>query len=194
MTVVFEVLSPGNTPMEMADKQDFYERHGVEEYYVFDPEKMALHMYLRQGEVLRRVRHLKDFVSPRLGIRFDLTGDEMVVFGPDGQRFLSFEELKTAQARAEARADQAEQRADQAQAHVERAEARADQAEARAEEAEARADQAEKRAANAEATTAKAELLRKRLAELSRKARRGQASPEELAELERLEANGTSNS
>src|SRR5262245_15861699 len=30
LTVVFEVLSPGNTPPEMIDKLAFYEEHGVE--------------------------------------------------------------------------------------------------------------------------------------------------------------------
>jgi Uma2 family endonuclease len=35
LTVVFEVLSPGNTFMEMDDKLVFYEEHGVEEYYVY---------------------------------------------------------------------------------------------------------------------------------------------------------------
>jgi hypothetical protein len=39
-----------------------------------------------------------------LKIGFDLSGPEMVVFGPDGQRFLTFEELA-------AQRDQAEQRA-----------------------------------------------------------------------------------
>ncbi len=32
--VVFEVLSPGNTPKEMTDKLRFYQRFGVEEYDV----------------------------------------------------------------------------------------------------------------------------------------------------------------
>jgi len=39
--VVFEVLSPSNTQQEMADKRAFYEEHGVEEYYVYDPDRTA---------------------------------------------------------------------------------------------------------------------------------------------------------
>jgi Uma2 family endonuclease len=35
--VVFEVLSPGNRPGEMEARFAFYERYGVEEYYVIDP-------------------------------------------------------------------------------------------------------------------------------------------------------------
>ncbi len=145
VTVVFEVLSPGNTVREMLNKHLFYEEHGVEEYYVYDPDDDSLFVYVRRGDVLARVRKANGFVSPRLGIRFDLSGPEMVVYGPDGRRFLTFEELTAAHDREKQRADQAEQRA----------------------------GQAERRAA--------------RLAELSRKVRRQQASPEELAELERLE-------
>ena len=78
------------------------------------------------------------FVSPRLGIRFDLTGEEMRVFFPDGRPFLSFEELEAERLRQEKRAQNAEQ-------------------------------------------------LAKRLTHLSRKARLGQASPEELKELDLLE-------
>jgi Uma2 family endonuclease len=129
--VAFEVLSPSNTYMEMTDKHLFYEDHGVEEYYVYDPDANRLNVYLRKGDMLRPVRPVNGFVSPRLGIRFDLTGPEMVVFGPDRNRFLSFEELT------------------------------------------ALLEQSQRRAA--------------RMAELGRKARRQQATPEELQELERLE-------
>jgi Uma2 family endonuclease len=152
MTVVFEVLSPSNTVPEMADKLAFYDEHGAEEYYIYDPDTNRLLVYVRQGVVLRRVWEAHGHVSPRLGIRFDLSGPEMVVYRPDGSRFLTFEELKAAQELAEFQRDQAVQRADHAQQ---------------------RADQAERRAA--------------RLAELGRKARKGQATPEELQELERLE-------
>jgi Uma2 family endonuclease len=153
--VVFEVLSPGNTANEMADKLAFYDEHGVEEYYIYDPDGNRLHAYLRGKEALRRVRFATAFASPRLGIRFDMSGPELVVFRPDGERFLTFDEL-------------------QAERDRERQQRRA--AEQRSAQAEQRAAQAEQRAA--------------RLAELSRKARRQQATPEEIAELERLEQGG----
>src|SRR5579884_3722400 len=152
VTVVFEVLSPGNTWMEMDDKQAFYEEHGVEEYYVYDPDRHQLKVFVRRGDVLRRVRPVDGYVSPRLGIRFDMSGKELVVTGPDGRRFLTFPEVEAARRQAEQRAEEERRRAgDERQ----------------------RAEQAERRAA--------------RLAELSRKARRGQASAEELQELDRLE-------
>src|SRR5262245_6809564 len=60
MTVVFEVLSPGNDVWEMDDKLDFYETYGVEEYYLFDPDNNRLKIFLRKGEVLRRIHPAHD--------------------------------------------------------------------------------------------------------------------------------------
>ena len=54
LTVVFEVLSPGNTGAEMMDKHAFYEEHGVEEYYVYDPDSNSLLVSVRHDGVLRR--------------------------------------------------------------------------------------------------------------------------------------------
>ena len=50
LTVVFEVLSPGNTYPEMDVKHAFYEEHGVEEYYVYDPESNPLSVFVRRGK------------------------------------------------------------------------------------------------------------------------------------------------
>jgi Uma2 family endonuclease len=158
-TVVFEVLSPSNTYKEMAKKLAFYDEYGVEEYYVYDPDENDLVVYTRGQLALRLIDHEGDYTSQRLGIRFDLSGPEMVVFYPDGRPFLSFEELDAERQRQHQRADKAEQRADKA---------------------EQRADKAEQRAA--------------RLAELSRKARRQQTTPQEIEELERLESEGSAGS
>src|SRR5437764_11644505 len=106
MTVVFEVLSPKNTVAEMNDKLEFYEEYGVEEYYVYDPESNRLYGYTRRGDMLIRVRPMDGFVSPRLGIRFDLSGPELVVRYPDGRPFRTFEELEDERERAEQRATQ----------------------------------------------------------------------------------------
>jgi Uma2 family endonuclease len=120
MTVVFEVLSPGNDALEMIDKQDFYELYGAEEFYIYDPESNRLNIYLRRGEMLRREYKADGFVSPRLGIRFDFSGPEMVIWRPDGQRFLTFEELKAAQEQAEKRAGEAERDRGQAEQQLAR--------------------------------------------------------------------------
>jgi Uma2 family endonuclease len=111
LTVVFEVLSPSNTIFEMADKQAFYDEHGVQEYYLYKPETNQLGGFERRGGVLAKIHQLNGFVSPRLGIRFDLSGPELVVRYPDGRPFVTFEELDAERVRAEQRAEQAEQRA-----------------------------------------------------------------------------------
>jgi Uma2 family endonuclease len=120
LTVVFEVLSPSNTVWEMADKLAFYDEHGVEEYYIYDPDNNQLAVYLRGREALRRIALTDRFASPRLGIRFDLSGQEMAVFYPDGRRFLSFEELDAERQRQQQRADNEQQRADKAERELAR--------------------------------------------------------------------------
>jgi hypothetical protein len=120
ITVVFEVYSPGNNWREMADKLAFYDEYGAEEYYVYDPDTDDLLVYIRGRAALRLVQFTDSFTSPRLGIRFDLTGDEMRVFYPDGKPFLSFEDLKELQERETARADAQAARADKAEARLAR--------------------------------------------------------------------------
>jgi hypothetical protein len=112
VTVAFEVLSPGNTVLEMADKFAFYEDHGVEEYYIYDPDNNRLQVFLRRGAVLARVRKTNGYASPRLGIRFDLSGPEMVVYYPDGRCFLTFEEIVAERVRADQRVEDIQRRAD----------------------------------------------------------------------------------
>ena len=53
--VVFEVLSPENRLGERARKAMFYEVHGVEEYYLFDPDHNQLDGFLRQGKLLEPI-------------------------------------------------------------------------------------------------------------------------------------------
>ena len=52
--VVFEILSPGNRAGEMAQKFEFYQRYGVEEYYVYDPDRGTLEGWRRAAATLRR--------------------------------------------------------------------------------------------------------------------------------------------
>ena len=69
--VVFEVMSPGNTAAEMTRKFRFYEQYGVEEYYLYDPDRGTLDGWIRRDGRLEDVRHMEGWISPRLGIRAD---------------------------------------------------------------------------------------------------------------------------
>ncbi len=120
MTVVFEVLSPSNSGSEMTDKLAFYDDHGVEEYYLYDPESNRLHGFVRRGDALLRVRQMNGFVSKRLGIRFDLSGPELIVRYPDGRPFLPFEEMEAERQKAEERAGKAVERARNAEERMAR--------------------------------------------------------------------------
>lgn len=90
--VVFEILSPGNRLSEMITKFQFYDRYGVEEYYVYDPDRVDLSGWQRQNGMLQEIVIMQGWVSPRLGIRYQL-GAELEIFLPTGQRFLSFQEV-----------------------------------------------------------------------------------------------------
>jgi Uma2 family endonuclease len=73
--VVFEILSPGNRLGEMLRKRDFYERFGVEEYYLYDPDRFDLTGWRRAAEGTGGLRVLETasaWTSPRLGIRFEV--------------------------------------------------------------------------------------------------------------------------
>jgi len=48
--LVVEILSPSNTAIEMQRKFNLYHEAGVREYWVVDGEKMALTVYLFEGE------------------------------------------------------------------------------------------------------------------------------------------------
>ena len=85
--VVFEVLSASNTEDELDAKLEFYERYGVEEYYVIDPAEHLVNAYVRRGARMNPVRKLMGFVSPRLGLRFEWIDGELIIIGKSGRRF-----------------------------------------------------------------------------------------------------------
>lgn len=92
--VVFVVLSPGNRAGEMMKKFQFYETHGAQEYYVYDPDRNTVEAYVRLSDRLVDVPEPDGWTSPLLKIRFDLSsGPELIIRNPDGKPFLTFQEL-----------------------------------------------------------------------------------------------------
>jgi Uma2 family endonuclease len=104
--VVFEILSPGNTLKEMTKKLQFYQRYAVEEYYIYDPEKNDLNGLLRSGDSFEVIEEMNGWVSPRLGIRFQVTSDTLEIFSPTGQKFLTSLEMNQLQEQERQRANQ----------------------------------------------------------------------------------------
>ncbi|MEM8604271.1 MAG: Uma2 family endonuclease [Cyanobacteria bacterium P01_H01_bin.121] len=131
--VVFEILSPGNTRAEMSRKLLFYDRFGVEEYYLYDPDTHNLSGWIRRDRFLDVIEPMANWVSPRLQIRFDLSTAELQVFTVSGQPFLSYTEIAQ-------RAEQEHQRAEQERQRAEQERQRAEQEHQRAEQERQRAD------------------------------------------------------
>jgi Uma2 family endonuclease len=168
--VVFEILSPGNRMGEMNRKLRFYEQHGVEEYYIYDPDRVDFTGWMLSGERFESIDDLTNWTSPRLGIEFQMQPDTLVIYHPDGRPFLSFVELDLRRQQAEQELEQANQRTEvatqQAEAATQQAEAATQQAEAATQQAEAATQRAEAATQQAEAATQRAEMLAAKLREL----------------------------
>ena len=122
--VAFEIWSRGNRLTPMMQKFQFYERYGVEEYYLYDPEKLELIGWLRAEGKLEQIEQIDGWVSPRLGVRFQLSETGLEMFGPWGEPFMSFVELDRLRQQAEARAEQAEMLLEQERSRSQALEAR----------------------------------------------------------------------
>ena len=183
--VVFEVQSPSNTAMELKYKLGFYDTYGAEEYYLYDPERNRLDIWLRQNGRLAPVAYVNGWTSPRLGVRFALRPHTLEVFDPAGRPFLSPVELARLAREAEVQALEAAGRAGQEALRAEQAAAQAEQERVRAEQAAARAEQ---EAARAEQERSRAEQADARAALESERARLEAQRAERLAE--RLRALG----
>jgi len=132
--VVFEILSPSNTLSELLDKSLFYGQFGVQEYYIYDPDGGGLYGFVRdESGHLRGVSEMQGWVSPLLGVRFELEGGELVLRRPDGERFVGYEELAAALEQSRQALEQERARAEQERLLREQERLRAEQERERAE-------------------------------------------------------------
>ena len=118
--VVFEVLSPGNRAGEMERKFQFYERHGVEEYYIYDPDRGDLVGWRRIGKILEESPKMAGFESPLLKIRFEPGEgpDNLKIIGPDGEPFLTYSDMVKQRDAARRLSEELTQRADRLAARL----------------------------------------------------------------------------
>ncbi|MEE6161845.1 hypothetical protein U9R62_10935 [Cylindrospermopsis raciborskii DSH] len=54
-------------------------------YYVYDPDRISLEVSIRENNSFKEIKDFSVWTSPRLNIRFDMTGDELVIYYPDGE-------------------------------------------------------------------------------------------------------------
>ena len=131
----------------MLVKFEFYQRYGVEEYYVYDPEDVLLTGWQRSDDQLMEIPQMDGWISPRLDIRFDLSGAELQIFGADGRPFASYLEVIAQRDQEEREKKQAQQQAAQAQQQAAQAQQQA--ASPAAAQAQQQAAQAQQQAAQA---------------------------------------------
>ncbi|MBE9185729.1 Uma2 family endonuclease [Microcoleus sp. LEGE 07076] len=119
---VFEIRSYKDTQTKMDERFSFYNRYGVEEYYVYelDEDEKDLSGWQRMEGNLEVIEQMRGWVSPRLGIRFELGEDGLEIYKPDGQKFLSYLELVEQIELNRQRRQQAVQRAEQESQRAER--------------------------------------------------------------------------
>jgi len=123
--VVFAILSPGNSKREMVEKLRRYDEYGVEEYYVYDPDRFILQGWLRAaaGDWLLPINAMDGWTSPRLGVRFQKRGGQpLELYGPDGRRFSTYLELEAKVSETERERDFEKQRAGEAEQRADRLE------------------------------------------------------------------------
>jgi Uma2 family endonuclease len=132
--VVFEILSESNTDTEMAEKLLFYQQHGVQEYYIYDPETYVLEVRVRQQSKLVEITEVNGWVSPRLGIKFDLSQGELVIYHPNDKKFLPPLQTSIELEIQHQRAEEEHQRAEEEHQRAEEERQRAEEEHQRAEE------------------------------------------------------------
>lgn len=131
--VVFEILSPGNTTKEMSRKLLFYNHYGVEEYYIYNPDRNELTGLIREEGELTPLDDLENWISPRLGIRFELTPSTLNLYDGENNLFLSPLELRKALRQEQVRVGQEKLKAEQEKTRAEQEKLRAEQEKSRAE-------------------------------------------------------------
>jgi Uma2 family endonuclease len=155
--VVIEIISPSNSATEMMNKLEFYDRHGVEEYYTFDPDKQKFNAWMRSSNAtgdshLQYLYEQEEWYSPRLGVTFSVETKKnsinygLVIKRKDGSRFEAIAEIHRKWRADRNRADKERRRAEEQERRAEQEQQRAEQEKLRAEQEKLRAEQEKLRA------------------------------------------------
>ncbi len=170
-SVVFEIHSNSNNKKEIAEKREWYEKYGVQEFYWLFTDPAEVRVFVREEEELKEQIVGTNWTSEILGIRFDWSGERLEIYGPNGELMRPTREYLAIQAerltQQQKQLQQEKNRAErEAKAKLE-AERKAEQERLRA-EAEAKAKLEAELRAEAEA---KAKLEAERKAEAEAKAK-----------------------
>lgn len=138
--IAVEVWSPSNTFKHMLWKLHFYQKHGVQEFWSWDPDRKALAVFVREDNELKPVATDGGWVSPLTGVRLEEIDGVLHATGPDGVPFRSGDEMRELIAKRELELESAHKAAAEARETASQAEASQRQAEASQRESESRAE------------------------------------------------------
>lgn len=163
--VVFSIISDTNTVTEMMEKTVFYQKYGVQEFYLYDPETGAFEAVLFGNGGANIIPIEYEWISPLLGVRFvPQPCADMEVYFPDGEPFQSLQDTRDMLGFRTRERDWAAERAARESDRAERERDRAERERAArqaAEEASQAAEQA-RQAADQAREAAEAEIARLR--------------------------------
>jgi hypothetical protein len=119
--IVFEITSESTVEEDLSTKRDLYARLGVQEYYLFDPQREMtprFQCFFRSGDRLVRIRIADERIhSPLLGVELRVIGEWLRVIDPrtgepvpdPDEAWRLWHEEARARLAAEQRAEEAEQ-------------------------------------------------------------------------------------
>jgi hypothetical protein len=73
-------------------------------YPLYDPDRGALSGWIGGNGELTTIEMINGWLSPRLGVRFQLVDGELALYHPDGRQFESYVELERSRMTAQLRA------------------------------------------------------------------------------------------
>ena len=118
--VVFEIRSHNDSDTKMAKKFSFYQRYGVEEYYLYDPESNNLQGWQRIEGLLEVIEPMNNWVSPRLGIKFAWQEEGLEIYAPNGESLVDYVDLYAQKELEKQEKELAQQRAEQERQRAEK--------------------------------------------------------------------------
>ncbi len=110
----------------MCCTNEVIEHYGVEEYYLYDPDRGRLRGWLRDEHgQLQPIARMSGWRSPRLNVRFEMEGMDLQLYFPNGRPFLTYVEMNQRQLATEERVLEATESALEAREQATEAEERA---------------------------------------------------------------------
>jgi len=143
--VVFEILSLSNRSVKTGEEVLFYQRYGVQEYYIYDPDNIELSGFVRDEDWFEPIAEMNGWVSPLLQIRFELREDTLEIYRPDGRKFLTPVEMDQLREQECQEKELAQSQAQQERQEKEIAQSQAQQERQRADEAISQLEQERQR-------------------------------------------------